>query len=148
MNQGQFTFNDPSGACPTCAGIGTAMRVHPALLVPDPTRSLNQGAFVTAAFSNNRDIAEVLVMSVEDGVKFFADEPRTGLHFANSVGRSELAFVARRQNAPIAAALPSRRSGGEENFFCRWSAFTESGHFVVGNDCVRPPIGFVYMLSQ
>ena len=29
MNQGQFTFNDPSGACPTCAGIGTSMRVHP-----------------------------------------------------------------------------------------------------------------------
>ena len=55
MNQGQFTFNDPSGACPTCAGIGTAMRVHPTLLVPDPTRSLNQGAFVTAAFSNSRE---------------------------------------------------------------------------------------------
>jgi excinuclease ABC subunit A len=55
MNQGQFTFNDPSGACPTCAGIGTAMRVHPALLVPDPTRSLSDGAFVTAALSNSRD---------------------------------------------------------------------------------------------
>ena len=55
MNQGQFTFNDPSGACPTCAGIGTAMRVHPTLLVPDPKRSLNEGAFVTAAFSNSRE---------------------------------------------------------------------------------------------
>ena len=55
MNQGQFTFNDPSGACPTCAGIGTAMRVYPSLLVPDPKRSLNDGAFVTAAFSNSRD---------------------------------------------------------------------------------------------
>jgi excinuclease ABC subunit A len=55
MNQGQFTFNDPSGACPTCSGIGTAMRVHPALLVPDPSRSLNDGAFVKAAHSNSRD---------------------------------------------------------------------------------------------
>ena len=55
MHHGQFTFNDPSGACPTCAGIGTAMRVHPALLVPDPTRSLNDGAFVKAALSNSRD---------------------------------------------------------------------------------------------
>ncbi|MCA9136261.1 MAG: excinuclease ABC subunit UvrA [Planctomycetales bacterium] len=55
MNQGQFTFNDPSGACPTCAGIGTAMRVHPKLLVPDPTRSLTDGAFVKAALSNGRD---------------------------------------------------------------------------------------------
>lgn len=55
MNQSQFTFNDPSGACPTCAGIGTAMRVHPTLLVPDPKRSLNEGAFVNAAFSNSKE---------------------------------------------------------------------------------------------
>jgi len=55
MNQAQFTFNDPSGACETCAGIGTAMRVHPSLLVPDPRRSINEGAFVTAAMSNSRD---------------------------------------------------------------------------------------------
>ncbi len=51
----QFTFNDPAGACPTCSGIGTTMRVHPALLIPDPKRSLNDGAFVNAALSNNRD---------------------------------------------------------------------------------------------
>lgn len=55
MNQSQFTFNDPAGACPTCAGIGTAMRVHPTLLVPDPKRSLNEGAFVNAAFSNSKE---------------------------------------------------------------------------------------------
>jgi excinuclease ABC subunit A len=29
--------------------------VHPSLLVPDPKRSLNEGAFVTAALSNSRD---------------------------------------------------------------------------------------------
>jgi excinuclease ABC subunit A len=55
MQAFQFTFNDPAGACPTCAGIGTAMRVHPSLLVPDPNRTLNEGAFVTAAMSNSRD---------------------------------------------------------------------------------------------
>lgn len=55
MNQAQFTFNDPLGACPTCAGIGMAMRVHPTLLVPDPKRSINEGAFVSAAMGNTRD---------------------------------------------------------------------------------------------
>ena len=55
MNQAQFTFNDPAGACPTCAGIGTAMRVHPSLLVPDPKRTLNEGAFVNAALGNSPD---------------------------------------------------------------------------------------------
>ena len=51
----QFTFNDPAGACPTCSGLGVTMRVHSTLLVPDPKRSLNDGAFVTAALSSNRD---------------------------------------------------------------------------------------------
>lgn len=55
MQAFQFTFNDPAGACPTCAGIGTAMRVHPTLLVPDPRRTLNEGAFVTEALGNSRD---------------------------------------------------------------------------------------------
>ena len=55
MQAFEFTFNDPAGACPTCAGIGTAMRVHPSLLVPDPKRSLNDGAFVTAAMGNSPD---------------------------------------------------------------------------------------------
>lgn len=55
MHHGQFTFNDPSGACQTCAGLGTAMRVHTKLLVPDPNRSLKEGAIVKEAFSNSRD---------------------------------------------------------------------------------------------
>jgi excinuclease ABC subunit A len=55
MEAYQFTFNDPAGACPTCAGIGTAMRVHPKLLVPDPKRTLNEGAFVNAALGNSPD---------------------------------------------------------------------------------------------
>ena len=55
MQAFQFTFNDPAGACPTCSGIGTAMRVHPSLLVPDPKRTLNEGAFVSAAMGNSPD---------------------------------------------------------------------------------------------
>jgi excinuclease ABC subunit A len=55
MQAFQFTFNDPAGACPTCAGIGTAMRVHPSLLVPDRRRTLNDGAFVNAALGNSPD---------------------------------------------------------------------------------------------
>jgi excinuclease ABC subunit A len=56
MQTFQFTFNDPAGAYPTCSGIGTAMRVHPPLPLPDSRRMLNEGAFVTAALSNGRDI--------------------------------------------------------------------------------------------
>ena len=31
------------------------MRVHPLLLVPDPKRTLNEGAFVNAALGNSKD---------------------------------------------------------------------------------------------
>jgi excinuclease ABC subunit A len=39
-----FSFNSPYGACPQCTGIGTRMEVDPELIVPDPTKSLAQGA--------------------------------------------------------------------------------------------------------
>ena len=53
LHHGDFTFNDPAGACQTCMGIGTTKRVHPTLLVPDPTRSLRGGAIVKEAFNND-----------------------------------------------------------------------------------------------
>ncbi len=42
-----FSFNSHLGACPVCHGLGTQMRCDPALLVPDPEKSLRQGAVKT-----------------------------------------------------------------------------------------------------
>ncbi len=39
-----FSFNSPYGACPVCTGLGTRFEVDPELVVPDPTRSLADGA--------------------------------------------------------------------------------------------------------
>ncbi len=39
-----FSFNSPYGACRTCDGIGTELRVDPDRVVPDPGKSLDQGA--------------------------------------------------------------------------------------------------------
>jgi len=39
-----LSFNTPQGACPTCHGLGVAMTFDPELIVPDPKRSLNDGA--------------------------------------------------------------------------------------------------------
>ena len=39
-----FSFNSPYGACQTCGGLGTQMRVEPDLIVPDPALSLRDGA--------------------------------------------------------------------------------------------------------
>ena len=39
-----FSFNSPYGACPTCDGLGTRYEVDPELVVPDPDRSIDDGA--------------------------------------------------------------------------------------------------------
>ena len=39
-----FSFNSPYGACQTCGGLGTQMRVEIDLIVPDPRLSLRDGA--------------------------------------------------------------------------------------------------------
>ncbi len=39
-----FSFNSPHGACPTCTGLGTKLEIDPALLIPNPEKSLATGA--------------------------------------------------------------------------------------------------------
>jgi excinuclease ABC subunit A len=39
-----FSFNSPAGACPVCHGLGQKMVFDEALVVPDPAKSLEQGA--------------------------------------------------------------------------------------------------------
>lgn len=39
-----FSFNSPHGACPKCAGLGTETMFDPALIVPDDSLSLADGA--------------------------------------------------------------------------------------------------------
>ena len=39
-----FSFNNPHGACPVCDGLGTELVVDPALVVPDDTLTLRDGA--------------------------------------------------------------------------------------------------------
>jgi excinuclease ABC subunit A len=41
-----FSFNGPHGACPACDGIGTRSRIDPERVVPDPRRTLREGAIV------------------------------------------------------------------------------------------------------
>ena len=38
-----FSFNNPYGACPTCSGLGTLLKIDPDLVIPDQNLSLAQG---------------------------------------------------------------------------------------------------------
>ncbi len=45
-----FSFNNPAGACPTCAGLGDMQRVAVGKLIPHPEMSLRQGAIQVNGF--------------------------------------------------------------------------------------------------
>ncbi|MDX6765522.1 MAG: excinuclease ABC subunit UvrA [Candidatus Methylacidiphilales bacterium] len=44
LSAGHFSFNNPLGACPRCHGLGTEIIADPTLCVPDPGKSLDDGA--------------------------------------------------------------------------------------------------------
>ncbi|MGB7431790.1 MAG: excinuclease ABC subunit UvrA, partial [Ahrensia sp.] len=48
-----FSFNNPTGACPSCDGLGTEQGVDPALIVPDPGLTLRGGAIAPWSKSSN-----------------------------------------------------------------------------------------------
>ena len=48
-----FSFNNPFGACPTCDGLGTQRKIDPALIIPEPGRTLRDGAVAPWAKSSS-----------------------------------------------------------------------------------------------
>ena len=47
-----FSFNNPSGACPHCAGLGVQMKFDPDLIVPNPALSIRQGAITAPGYQS------------------------------------------------------------------------------------------------
>ncbi len=50
-----FSFNNPYGACPSCAGLGTMFKVDPHLVIPNWNKSIREGAINAAGWSTNND---------------------------------------------------------------------------------------------
>ena len=72
-----FSFNSPFGACPTCAGLGTLMKISPDIVLPDRSLSLNQGA-INAMGWNVKDpssIANMFFAALAQKYGFDMDTP-------------------------------------------------------------------------
>lgn len=50
-----FSFNTPHGACPDCQGLGSRLEIDSDLLIPDPERSLSEGAIIALEWNGPRD---------------------------------------------------------------------------------------------
>ena len=48
-----FSFNSPFGACPDCTGLGNNMEIDPALVIPDTSKALIDGALAPLSKNSN-----------------------------------------------------------------------------------------------
>lgn len=69
-----FSFNSPYGACPTCSGLGAHYEMNPDLIIPDKTKSLNNGVIYPWAKTGNSYYQEIL-SSVAKHYKIDMDKP-------------------------------------------------------------------------
>ncbi|MCW2574281.1 MAG: uvrA, partial [Modestobacter sp.] len=70
-----FSFNSPFGACPECTGIGTRKEVDPDLVVPDPQKSLGEGAIAPWAGSMSNEYFQRLLGGLADMIGFSMKTP-------------------------------------------------------------------------
>ncbi len=97
-----FSFNSPLGACDTCDGLGVRMQFDEALVVPDPQRSLADGAIAPWAGAGKdasmyRQMLEALARHL--GIDMhapFASLPRSARRcLLQGSGRRKVRFVFR-----------------------------------------------------
>ncbi len=53
MEPRMFSFNSPQGACKNCKGLGTEFKMDPQKIVPDLSKTINDGAIFPFAERNN-----------------------------------------------------------------------------------------------
>jgi excinuclease ABC subunit A len=97
-----YSFNSPLGACPQCEGFGNVIDVDMELVVPDPSKSIREGAIApwnSPAYAH--ELKELLALAGDYGLP--VDVPFSQL-------RPE-------QVALITEGVPQRKFGGLKGFF-------------------------------
>ncbi len=72
-----FSFNNPYGACPTCSGLGVLMKIDPAIVIPDPSKSLNGGAIQVSGWNvaEPDSMAHTFLEALAEQYDFSMDTP-------------------------------------------------------------------------
>ncbi|HQO56447.1 MAG TPA: excinuclease ABC subunit UvrA, partial [Clostridia bacterium] len=73
-----FSFNSPFGACQACAGLGVTRNIPAELILPDKSKSLNQGAINAMGWNSSGDessTAHMLFVGLSEKYGFSMDTP-------------------------------------------------------------------------
>jgi excinuclease ABC subunit A len=92
-----FSFNSPYGACPTCKGLGAVYQVSMDGIIPDPSKSINEGAIAplgeerdSYVFKQVQQLAKKNKFSLDTPIE---DMPKKALNlvlYGNEAGTGEV----------------------------------------------------------
>ena len=76
LNPRMFSFNNPFGACETCTGLGTFMKVDPARILPDRRKSIREGGIKASGwYYAEGSISEMYYKALGKRYGFTLDTP-------------------------------------------------------------------------
>ena len=138
-----FSFNHAEGACPSCGGLGRTLRFVPELVIPDPEKSVREGAIKPWRIGGKNLIIKhnALLKQLAEQLPFDPDVPWNKLPEAtreailHGAGERMFAFKLRRMREPrsthfegvIADLDESFRHTDSEGFRARLSTYMVSG---------------------
>jgi excinuclease ABC subunit A len=138
-----FSFGHREGACPTCDGIGRKLRFVPELVVPDPEKSVREGAIKPWRIGGKNLIIKhnALLKQLAEQLPFdpevpWKDQPKaTREILLYGAGERQFAFKLRRMREAKAMPFPgiiadleaSFRHTDSEGFRARLTTFMVSG---------------------
>ena len=72
-----FSFNNPFGACPTCMGLGSQMKLDPDLIIPNKNLSILEGAITASGWNNIKSdgISRMYFEALAKKYRFSLDTP-------------------------------------------------------------------------
>ena len=73
-----FSFNNPFGACPECYGLGYKMEFDVDLMIPDKSRSINEGAIVVMGWQSCNEpgsFTNAILQALAKAYDFSLDTP-------------------------------------------------------------------------
>ena len=76
-----FSFNSPFGACPTCTGLGLQLKADPALIIPDGSKSILEGAITATGWASIRSdgISRMYFEALSKKYRFSLTQPYDSL---------------------------------------------------------------------
>ncbi len=100
-----FSFNNPFGACPKCGGLGVQLQIDPALIIPDPSLSILNGAVSASGWNSVKDdsiarmyyeaLAKKYGFSLTQPISELSDEALDAILYGTKGEKLELSYERR-----------------------------------------------------